>query len=112
MATTESVDAVIFGIVGGLCQVIFPVEVFEVELDDAVLERGKRGPLPMAKSVSQKHEITYDAIGNHRSHHNTLESLIPYFIIPPETPPRGYTVSRSFGPIGSAGPLPHKCRTA
>jgi hypothetical protein len=61
----RSIDAVVFGIVGGLFQIILLLKVFKIKLGDTVLECGERGAPPVAESVTQKHKITDNTVGNH-----------------------------------------------
>ena len=61
----RSIDAVVFWIVRGLCQIVLLIEVFEIKLGNAILERGERGATPMTKGIPQKHEIADNTVGNH-----------------------------------------------
>ena len=61
----QSVDAVVFGIVGRLLQIVVLIKVFEIELNHPVLKCGERGASPVTESVTQKHKITDYTVGNH-----------------------------------------------
>ena len=64
MRKPRSIDAVVFGIVGGLFQIIMLLKVFKIKLGNAVLKCGKRGTSPVTESVTQKHKITDYTVGN------------------------------------------------
>jgi hypothetical protein len=63
----RSIDAVVFRIVGGLCQIILLMKIFEIKLGNAILKCGERGASPVPEGVSQKHEIADNTVGNHNS---------------------------------------------
>jgi hypothetical protein len=62
-----SIDAIVSGIVGRLFQIILLIQIFEIKLNNTVLECGERSTPPMAEGVSQEHEIADNAVGNHGS---------------------------------------------